>query len=151
MIEPLHAALVTINDLKERFVALGGVVPDQWKGVPPKQLADAIRLAEAKERNNCHEIVFSMLKGERGAVNVTPLQAYFLACRCRCAMDTLDILSIPRSEEHKAPPILTELDPGWSVDDVIHWLLDSVWDHRHDIWLKLTAFGIVIGNPYYSG
>lgn len=118
--------------------------------MPLKELATEIRLAEAKERIACHSVVFDIIGGS-GDMQPSPLQAYFLVCRCRCALETLDTLAV----ETDVLPVYAYLGDGerneLSAELIVHWLLDPMWDHRHDAWMKLTTFGIATGNTFYSG
>lgn len=151
MIHPLIIATRTLHSLCERYAEIGGAVPDQWKGEPIETLVTEVRLAEAKQRNFCDDIVYDMLFGTAPASQPTPLQAYFLACRCRCAIDTIGILAAPNSNADVPMNLFEQLPGGWSDNALLHWLLSDSWTARHDTWLKLIAVGIATGNPYYSG
>lgn len=151
MILPLLTATRTLHALCERFTEIGGAVPEQWKGAPITSLVTAVQLAEAKQRNFCDDIIHDMLFADVPAAQPTPLQAYFLACRCRCAIDTIGLIATPNSNTELPMELVSGLPAGWSEDDLIHWLLSDCWNTRHDTWMKLVAVGIATGNPFYSG
>ena len=143
-------AFATVSALLDRFTDLKGLPNEDWRGLDLKELSEYLRLREAESRNDCHDIITNMIRSTVATAQPSPLHAYFLACRCRCALDTMMILATPKQELSKSI-IAPKLPPDWTQDDLLEWLLVGTWDMRHDVWMKLTAFAIKSGNPFYSG
>ena len=141
----LKAAQRLIFDLQERFTILGGLPPSEWIGRELKELAEGIRFTEARSRNQCSDIIEEMIDGDFHTAD--EIQAYFITARCRCALDTIGTLGTRLDEKNtiiKIPDCVTG-------KQLARWLLIDNWNQRHDVWLKLTAFSIATGNPFYSG
>lgn len=150
MSSPLYRAAQTVTHLEARFEELGGSPPDDWRGVDLRDLSLRVTLLEARTRIECDEIIRRIATLPTGAPTPTSLQAYFLACRCRCALDTLAILTRPKNDAANSR-IVADIPNDWTETDLLLWLMVETWGERHDAWLKLTAAAVAAGNPYYSG
>ena len=150
MIPVFERAAHVISQLNDRFVELGGLPPDDWRGINLRDLNLRVSLLEARTRLECDEIIRRIAMAPTGAPPPTSLQAYFLACRCRCALDTLAILTRPKNDTTDSR-IVADIPDDWTELDLLLWLLIETWGERHDAWLKLTAAAVATGNPYYSG
>lgn len=150
MIPVLEQAARLISQLNDRFVQLGGLPPPDWQYDKLSELITRVSTLEARTRMECDEIIRLVVAAPIGAPKPTTLQAYFLACRCRCALDTLAILTRAK-DDISGSQLLTSLPDDWSESDLLLWLLIETWGERHDVWLKLTAAAVATGNPYYSG
>lgn len=138
-----------ISGLYQRMVQLGGIsscLDEELRGRSATEIAQSLAMLDARTRFECEQIVRDMVAGP-GGVTCTPLQAYMLATRCRCALDTISILATKTLE---AAPF-TPPRGIWKGAVFLEWLLVANWTERHDAWLKLTAHGIATGNQYYSG
>lgn len=136
----------TLQEILERFRILGAAPDPAWKEMPVENLGKAMQLAEAKERLVCDELLRRMVRDGDAVGTLPPLRGYFCAMRCLCALDTLGIL---HAEADSKP--LYPIPPKWSSEELLEWMLVSNWQQRHDTWLKLCAFAVATGNPFYSG
>ena len=141
--EPTGRALQGIVMRCKELVA----APDpSWPGMTVGDLGVAMRIAEAKVRPICDEMLRELVKP--GGIMGRPTQsaAYFCFLRGLCALDTLGIFHV---ELHSRP--LYDKPPKWHSHELLEWLLVSNWEQRHDTWLKLSAYAVATGNGFYSG
>jgi hypothetical protein len=136
----------TLQGLVERCRALGAAPNAEWSGLAVAELGTAMRLAEAKERPVCDELLRQLVREKASLGKLPPLRGYFCAMRCLCALDTLGILHA----ELRSRPLYPQ-PPDWPPSDLLEWLLISNWQQRHDTWLKLCAYAVATGNAFYSG
>jgi len=136
----------TLQEITLRCRELGAVPDPTWEGMPVEKLVVAMRMAEAKVRPTCDELMRSLSKPGGVVGGMTPQQAYFCSMRCLCALDTLGILHADLRGKELYP-----VPPTWPVADLLEWLLVSNWAHRHDTWLKLAAYASATGKALYSG
>jgi hypothetical protein len=78
----------TLQGLNIRCHELGGAPDPAWLALSARELATAMRLAEAVERLPCDALMRALLHGG-GIGQPTPRPSYFCALRCLCALDTL--------------------------------------------------------------
>jgi len=136
----------TLQALTLRCRELGGAPDASWLDLPVKELATALRVAEAVERLPCDALMRALVRGD-GIGQPTSRQAYFSAMRCLCALDTLGIMHAELNDR----PLYPEPPAKWTDGQLLEWLLVSNWQQRHDTWLKLTAFSAATGLGLYSG
>lgn len=136
----------TLQGLVERCRALGAAPNAEWSSLAVAELGTALRLAEAKERLVCDELLRQLVRENFPVGKLAPLRGYFCAMRCLCALDTLGILHA----ELRSRPLYPQ-PPDWSAAELLEWLLISNWQQRHDTWLKLCAYAVATGNSFYSG
>lgn len=136
----------TLQQIVERCRELGAAPDLSWTYMAAGDLGIAMRIAEAKVRPVCDELLHELVKP--GGVMGRPSQAvmYFCCLRGLCALDTLGIF---HAELNSRP--LYPHPPHWPSRDLLEWLLVSNWEQRHDTWLKLCAYAVTTGNPFYSG
>lgn len=136
----------TLQEIAVRCRELGAAPDPRWQGLPVAELGLAMRVAEAKARPVCDELMKSLAHPGGVIGKLSPLQGYFCSLRCLCALDTLGILHAELRGEALYP-----VPPPWPTATLVEWLLISNWEHRHDIWLKLAAYAGATGNLFYSG
>jgi hypothetical protein len=136
----------TLQALTVRCRELGGAPDPAWLALPVRELATALRMAEAVERLPCDALMRALLRGG-GIGQPTTRQSYFCAMRCLCALDTLGIIHAKMDDR----PLYSEPPANWTDEQLLEWLLVSNWQQRHDTWLKLTAFSAATGLGFYSG
>jgi hypothetical protein len=136
----------TLQSLTMRCHELGGAPDQSWLALPPRELATAMRMAEAVERLPCDALMRALLHGN-GIGQPTRRQSYFCVMRCLCALDTLGVMHAELNDR----PLYSEPPADWTEEQLLEWLLVSNWQHRHDTWLKLAAFVAASGLGLYSG
>ena len=78
-----------------------------------------------------------------GAVGLSSLSAkekYALADRCFCALDWIG--------SFRTSNLPLSLPADFSREELLVWLLTSLWDHRRELWVKTTAASIEDGFHY---
>ena len=136
----------SLQALTLRCRELGGAPDPAWLALPVRELAMALRMAEAVERLPCDALMRALVHGG-GIGQPTTRQSYFCAIRCLCALDTLGIIHAEMDDR----PLYSEPPAEWTDDQLLEWLLVSNWQQRHDTWLKLAAFSAATGLGFYSG
>lgn len=115
--------------------------------MPAKDLATAMRMAEAIERLRCDALLRAALIPNGGFGQPTSRQSFFCVMRCLCALDTLGIIHAELDDR----PLYPTPPSDWSDEALLGWLLIANWQQRHDTWLKLSAFSVASGLGLYSG
>lgn len=136
----------TLQGIVTRCRELGAAPDQRWRELPVAALGRVMQAAEAKERLVCDELLRSLVRPGGVIGKPPPPQIYFCLIRSLCALDTLGILHA----ELRSRPLYPE-PPKWPSEDLLEWLLVSNWQQRHDTWLKLCAYAVATGNPFYSG
>jgi len=145
MEEKLKVAFSLIVGIQDRMQELGLVPAAEWRGRNAHDLYVGLKLLENRCRNECSDIIDAMLNENASA----PCEhhRYLIWMRCACALDTMDILKAKLDEK----TTIINISHDATSDEVMRWMMIDNWNHRHDVWLKLTAFSILTGNPFYSG
>lgn len=134
-----------LQQMMQRCHELGGGVPNDWHDLSVADLATTMRVAEATDRQAC-DVLMSLLCENGVLGKPTPLQCYFSAMRCMCALDTLGIFHANEYSRSLYPT-----PPRWNQKELLQWLLIANWYQRHDTWIKLMAFAASTGRNFYSG
>lgn len=137
----------TLQGLSERFRELGGKPDPKWTGLPVKDLAVAMRVAESLDRLPCDALLRVVAQPGGSIGQPTTWQSYFCVIRCLCALDTLGIIHAELSDR----PLYPRPPAGWTNEQLLEWLLVANWQQRHDTWLKLTALCVGTGLGLHSG
>jgi hypothetical protein len=79
-------------------------------------------------------------------MDVPEMDAVWLLMRCQCGCDFLGQMFPMLAKDGPCP----EMDPDWSPEKALAWVLTELWERRFDTWLKLTAIEWVGPFPFYG-
>lgn len=147
----LESASATIRGLLKRFEQLEASPPIVDRSPSADKIWQHLRSLESQSRIECQDILCNVANGEPLVAPLPKHQAYFLACRCRCALDTIELLSTPNVEgDDRTTPCPDGME-DWLEANVLEWFLIAAWDRRRDEWLKLTTFAILTRDSSAGG
>jgi len=100
---------------------------------------------ERKERSQVNLAARKLAMGS-GQLDMPELHALWLVIRCENAGDFLGQMFPPLA---KSGPC-GGLQPPWTRESALSWMLTELWERRFDTWLKLVALSWCGPFPFYG-